>query len=526
MSAGTWRLPEGGDDRPTFLAHAMALSALHGQGPWPGEGYPLPDAAPDPEQPFLSGSVADGIATHHGSVRPDQSGACLVADQLQELVAAGQPAGAGLDRLHDTLADRSTLTIADGVSDAIGDRNLPRDRVHAVGRWLAEYGVRRNAVAAGLVLTGLTGDDRDRDLLLLLGGLEDLTLYAAVALRSSQPDPDQAMFDLARRVRGWGRIHAVERLRGSTDPAIRAWLLREGFRNGVMNSYLAHLAATTGDLYGALAETVVDDPLLDGAGDILDALCVTGGPAADITSYGDGPAAIERYLTLSGPRPPTAARVAVVLRLGRFIASDPAAGLGWTAADRARLALVCASLTARPAWREVVDRALNAADLGVFRQAIWPAGQLGIPARDRIRARLRADPSDGYLWQSLADDIDEVLDLAYELLPLADLATGPTTETGIGGLRSDGVLDLLVSRLGQHPGKGWPLIRAALGNRTIRNRNMAVRALRAWPPDTIPAEVARAVQAAHAAEPDPKVRDAMRRLLRQWTARPPRRLAP
>lgn len=94
MSASTWRLPEGGDDRPTFLAHAMALSALYGQGPWPGEGYPLPDAGPDPEQPFLSGAVADGIATHHGSVRPDQAGACLVADQLQELVTAARPAPA------------------------------------------------------------------------------------------------------------------------------------------------------------------------------------------------------------------------------------------------------------------------------------------------------------------------------------------------------------------------------------------------------------------------------------------------
>ena len=76
------------------------------------------------------------------------------------------------------------------------------------------------------------GDHRDRELLLLLGSLEDLTLYAAVALTRSQPDSDQALFDLARRVAGWGRIHAVGRLAGTQDPQIKAWLLRHGFRKG------------------------------------------------------------------------------------------------------------------------------------------------------------------------------------------------------------------------------------------------------------------------------------------------------
>jgi len=81
-------------------------------------------------------------------------------------------------------------------------------------------------VAAGIVLLGLAGDARDRELLLLLGTLEELTLYAAVALQRSQPDRDQAIYALARRVDGWGRIQAVEQLRGTQDPEIRAWLLR------------------------------------------------------------------------------------------------------------------------------------------------------------------------------------------------------------------------------------------------------------------------------------------------------------
>lgn len=54
-----------------------------------------------------------------------------------------------------------------------------------------------------MVLTGATGDDRDQELLMLLGSLDDLTLYGAVALRRSHTDPDRAIFELVQRVDGW-----------------------------------------------------------------------------------------------------------------------------------------------------------------------------------------------------------------------------------------------------------------------------------------------------------------------------------
>jgi len=88
------------------------------------------------------------------------------------------------------------------------------------------------------------------------------------------------------------------------------------------------------------------------------------------------------------------------------------------------------------------------------------------------------------------------------------------------GLRADQphhILDLIVSRLDAHPGKGWSLIRIALANSTIRNRNMAICALTAWRPDTIPAPVIAAVKQASMIEPDPAVRDRMRQLLDTWT---------
>ena len=519
--SGAWRLPEAADAQSTFFSHALALAALHGPGPWPDGGYPLPDEDPAREQ-LMVGSVLDGVRTHHFGSAPDPDAAARIADLVADLVT-GPPSQSACAGLHAALAGQPTLQVADGLGGQVRRRGLPADRVRAVGRWLAEYGTRRDAVAGGIVLLGVAGDRRDRDLLLLLGALEDLTLYAVVALARTQPDPDRAVFEMARRVAAWGRIQAVERLKGTSDPQIRGWLLREGFRNEVMNEYLAHLAATTGDLYTAMLDPEPDEALLDGAGGIIDALCAVGGPAKDIRDYPDGPAVIGRYLTLVRDRAPSLARAAIVLGLGDFLESGEAAGLDWGSGSRDELRDACRVLARRPSWRAVVEGALADPDLAAFRRALWPAAQLGIPTRHRVRARLRTDPFDGYLWQSLLEDcpdaeIDDLITLAQELLPVSELAAGPASSHGIGSgyYPPDHVLDQIVTWLGSYPGRGWILIRTALRNPVIRCRNMAIRTLARWPVHAVPAGAAAAVRDALQAEPEPSTRDAMEHLLATW----------
>ncbi|GLY04330.1 hypothetical protein Acsp01_47090 [Actinoplanes sp. NBRC 101535] len=46
-----------------YLAHALALSAEHGPGPWPDGGEPTPAAGA--ARPLISDTVGDGIRTHH-----------------------------------------------------------------------------------------------------------------------------------------------------------------------------------------------------------------------------------------------------------------------------------------------------------------------------------------------------------------------------------------------------------------------------------------------------------------------------
>ncbi|MFG2858862.1 hypothetical protein ACGFZ9_51635, partial [Streptomyces mirabilis] len=70
----------------------------------------------------------------------------------------------------------------------------------------------------------------------------------------------------------------------------------------------------------------------------------------------------------------------------------------------------------------------------------------------------------------------------------------------------DGILDIIVSRLDDHPGHGWQLIETALNNRTSRNRRMALRALKGWPTEFLPPTARQILFAAAAREPVPELR--------------------
>ena len=79
--------------------------------------------------------------------------------------------------------------------------------------------------------------DELEDLLLTLAGCEELTLFCLFAL-GGYDDANDMYFQLAKKLHGWGRIHAVSMLKPANEE-IRAWLLREGWQNNIMPEYSA-----------------------------------------------------------------------------------------------------------------------------------------------------------------------------------------------------------------------------------------------------------------------------------------------
>ncbi|MEZ4323555.1 MAG: hypothetical protein R3F61_39190, partial [Myxococcota bacterium] len=104
--------------------------------------------------------------------------------------------------------------------------------------------------------------------------------------------------------------------------------------------------------------------------------------------------------------------------------------------------------------------------------------------------------------------VEGALDSDDRAAPLDAIATGPADELGLGpAFAVHACLDAIVPDLASHPGAGWPAIHAALRSPVVRNRNMAVRTLAAWPRSAWPPGAAAALELARDEEPADDVRE-------------------
>ncbi|QDO87386.1 hypothetical protein FNH13_02755 [Ornithinimicrobium ciconiae] len=450
----------------------------------------------------------DGVLGHH---------AARVSQEEKAEEVAGLIAAAGRHPDRESLTAVYAAVSADGpfayvgpMMRRLGQLNASVSDVHDLGRWLATTAPDRGAVKIGmLILGGTVLDDEDLVILRTLGAHEEFTLYASIAIRNGLPAPDRELWALAQVVDGWGRIQSVERLRHTTDPEIRSWILRTGFRNTVMHEYLAHIAATTGNLAEALQHRDPDRELLTAAGEILVAL-VAGGPAQGIDDYTEAPAAVEAFLGHMVARAETLGDHQAVAAVESYLAEpegwERRIQDGWSAVLRERLLRRCAEVLSRDLWNERMSEGLRSDDGSVFWAAHQVARSRGIDTFDLLLRRLAVDPF-GNWWFHAWQQVDEtrarqVVDLAREVLPLAEMATGARDELGLGvGFSAHRALDWTLQALRNYPGVGGDLVGAALRSPVVRNRNMALNVLQAWPGAAWPRDGLEQVRHLAAADP-------------------------
>ncbi|GAA2962628.1 hypothetical protein LV75_001171 [Actinokineospora diospyrosa] len=470
----------------------------------------LPDAQIDHRQGGGLVPWSDGTAlTHHPAD---------VTTALPALVAAAITDG-DYGALYTALCEREVLAELDDVLSGVRSLGLP-DAVRALGRRLATEAEHRAPVKFGIALLSLGADADDVDVVLRLGRHEEFTLYAFATVQATQVDPEPALLALVSGVEGWGRIGVVERLGDATGPLLRDWLLRGGFRNTVLDGYLAHRAATIGGLVPALSATDVDDELLDAAADIICAL-IEGGPAEDIDDYDDAPIALSLLTGHLTRRAHSLRHFVATARIEEFLASpgwERRYAKGWDLSRHETLVRRCRDLMAEPRWPALTVRDLESADDRTFHDAAYAAAVLGIDRFPASLRRVRADASPaawaGLVAQATEERLPQILDTASAVLRLSDLGTGPGDIAGIGARWNDhAVLDVVVTALREFPGRGVEFVLTSLRCPVVRNRVMAVRTLTGWGPETWQPDVQTALRAAVAQEPDPTVRESMAQLL-------------
>ena len=512
------------DRCPSILEFVRSHIPTDGPGMAEG-GYTLPD-----EEHIGQGSkirwaagAMDGVATHHMGTGEDDE----TVRKTVELVVAysRRPTAANKAAVYQHVIAGHVVSIIDPVIEAlVNESNIGHDRLYELARSFVTESPDREPVKFGIAILGLFRQPADQELFQTLGRHEEFTLFCAVAIANASEDHDEALWTLARNVTGWGRIHVVERLARTTDPAIKDWLLREGFRNSVMYEYLAGTCARAGGLLAALSADRVDRELLSAAGEIIQAL-IAGGPAEGMDDYEDARPVIESYLGHMVSSAETVEDFLHVNSVKGYLDEDESrwAGrfdAGWTAECRDALRSKCGSILGRPEWADRVRAGLASEDELEFAHADQAARALGIDTWDIHWRRLRQKPADPGRWyhvMALCDEarICKVIEFAEASLDLAAIATGAGDELGLGrGFEPHSCLDYVLQDLRRFPGKGATLIEAGLKSPVVRNRNMAVAALAAWSRGEWPGGLERALERAAGCEPNEDVRERMQKALR------------
>lgn len=453
-----------------------------------------------------------------GAEGPSTANAHSIATAICKVLR--DPRTENATHLFDQLCDCHTLSVIDDILPVV-QKEVGADRrpLAMLARRLLRESRELEPVKIAIALLGVSGNAADTSLISTVGSYDEYSVYAANALVDLLPDPDQELWALAKRVHGWGRIRIVERLAETNDAEIKAWMLRDGFRNSIMNEYLAYICATSGRLRDEILKEEVDDALILGAGDILSAL-IAGEPGTPIEEYADGGTVCLAFLKHVNARVLIDLKtISAAIAIRELVRDDDRLrGLrvqrGWAAATIMNINSEIGKILCSDAARSSIESALASHDTSSFGFGAELAHHFGIDAWPMRLARqqdLTRDPWHNQWYQLMQTNdplrIEQVLGLARAQLNLTLIGSGPGQALGLGPeFREDNQLDFIIQDLTRFPGQGWDLIRVALRGRTNRLRNMAIKALHAWgreawPPDAV-SEIATALQR----EPDDKIR--------------------
>ena len=459
------------DRHPSIYEHIKAHIRTNQKGLAEG-GQTLPDdeqIAAGSRVRWVAGAM-DGVSTHHmGGKDTDH------ASQLLKLVQeySTSPTARNKAKVYEFLVKNRVVSLIDPFLEALREATgVKYERVYDLARSFATEAPDREPVKFGIALLGLFGQEQDIDIFRTMGRHEDFTLFCAVALGNSSEDGERELWELAKHVNGWGRIHLVERLAKTEDPEVKNWLLRDGYKNSVLYEYLAYPCAVGGGLLAALEGGEVDDELLLSAAEIIQALIV-GGPAQNMDDYEDGASVAQLFLNQMETGRSALGEFLAVTAIRAFLSNQQAdwqarSNRGWTHEKREEMERQCSQIIKQPQWRDRVRTGLRSEDEGEFSNADRAATVLQIGTWPFHWDRLKKQPLQSGRWYSVMRDCNEsriadVVALAESTLPLQTIASGPGTEMGLGpGYEAHSCLGFILQDLGRFPRHGLRLVEAGL----------------------------------------------------------------
>ena len=203
------------------------------------DGFRLPELEDEKLARFADGAI-DGIFIYHTEHQ-------TISDEARELlVKAMKAVGKGdreeaKKRFEELGTKARAISAIDDLQQYIIDHkeSVSAENVVKFALYTLYNTADRESLKFALSMLELVrlDDDSLKDILRVVGLSDEFTLFVIFIMQQWET-ANEEIFRIARRTKGWGRIHAIERLIPDT-PEIRDWLLREGIHNTVLPSYSA-----------------------------------------------------------------------------------------------------------------------------------------------------------------------------------------------------------------------------------------------------------------------------------------------
>lgn len=449
----------------------------------------LPDAFTLPQEDesgkirFADGAM-DGMLMYHamgGSLNEEgrakmQELVQLISEAAPKLSEKVQEADAALESF---VQEHRAISVIDKVQGYIRENSasLNAPNIYHFGLRQVLTSDKKECVKFGMELLELftLKEERAKEAVRTLGLNDEFTLFSLFIMMQWENGNDE-IFELAKKVNGWGRVHAVERLAPETEE-IKEWLLHEGIQNTILPEYSALVCYEKAEVEKRLLKSSAGDMTVKefkSIGKILSAM-LNEGPMVGISAVENRHDILMAYLGH--------AKVFVenntleltdyedILRIKNYADDDETA-------DES-LSRACEVFFEQPGCRKIVEEGLKQG------KGIELAKVLGFDYRCALWECLQKQFDENYYKVSELLDEDTytepVIKLFEEKLPLDTMATGPADEVGLGPeFENYRKLLFAIQNLHDKPNVGNELLKTALNAPVVNNRNMAVTVLKSW----------------------------------------------
>lgn len=490
------------------------------------EGYideEMQDELPDVESKTLAWDTFEGVNVapgfFEGVIGSESDDATDKATVLFELFAdfekeneTKEQLDGKLGSIYGFMLENSTITYIDSFIDLLSERReeVSVGLIYKIAKMFLTEANHREPIKWAIAFIGLLKlDEEDIELIALFGLTEEFSKFAAVALY--RKDQNELLFELAKKVHGWGRVTYIRYLQCEHE-AIQTWILLEGYKCSIGVNHTAYECAVKGNLLAYIQTHGWSAELYEAAGDLLLGM-IGDGPGERIADYEDAKEVIKAFIEEGQTRCRTLDQFWVLVKIFLYLLRH-ADNDGWEKDENYKTQKRIGDLGLRSGidWKTMAYEDIR----NYKNRDILKA--LGVNVWEELFAIAQED-SEFNEWYVLAEtkDIDQykrLCALAETRFALDEIASGPKDELGLGsefGKHMD--LTMIVQNLRNFDQIiGEPLVAAALQSPVTNNRNMALNVIQTY--EQIPEGLIDIIKSNLTIDPNENVQERYQNILR------------